>query len=231
MPRVLLFDIDMTLVKTAGAGRKAMEAAFLLEFGIEGSTEGMLFDGRTDRGIFVECLERHGLANGRLDEDLARAFARYLKYLPATLDEKAGLKLPGVDALLQALAGCQAHVGLATGNIRRGAQYKLEHFGLWRWFAGGGFGDDHTVRAELVRDGITEMAAIAGCEVADCDVIVLGDTPLDVEAAHAAGARALGVATGRFGTSDLLAAGADFALPDLSDTGRVLEILLGQVKI
>lgn len=227
MQRLLLFDIDMTLIRTAGAGRHAMEIAFLREFGVERCTEGMLFDGRTDRGIFIECLERHRGGNGSLEADLERFIGAYLDEFPAALQLKGGIMLPGVVELLDALAAESAWMGLATGNLRRGAQHKLEYFGLWHRFPGGGFGDLHTVRGDLVRAGITEMAALAGCTAAECDVIVLGDTPLDVEAAHAAGARAFGVGTGRFSAAELTAAGAEFALEDLSDTGRALELLLG----
>jgi phosphoglycolate phosphatase-like HAD superfamily hydrolase len=225
--RVLLFDIDMTMTRTNGAGRAAMEAAFEGEFGIERATEGMLFDGRTDRGIFIECLERHGLANGTLEGNLSRLVEGYLEHLPASLKAKGGVVLPGVANLLAALSNTDAAIGLATGNLRRGAAHKLEHFGMWERFAGGGFGDDHIVRADLVRAGISEMAALCRCEPGDCDVIVLGDTPLDVEAAHLAGARALGVGTGRFTPEQLLDSGAEFALPDLSETERVLDMLLG----
>lgn len=224
--RVLLFDIDMTMIRTAGAGRSAMELAFEQEFGLTGATQGMLFDGRTDRGIFVECLERHGLGNGTLAANISRFIERYLEHLPLALQSKGGIILPGVPELLAALSGTEAVVGLATGNLRRGARYKLERFGIWEHFAGGGFGDDHIIRGDLVRAGIAEMAALTGCGPRDCDVIVLGDTPLDVEAAHLAGARALGVGTGRFTPEELLASGAEFALPDLSDTDRVLELLL-----
>ena len=225
--RVLLFDIDMTIIRTVGAGRSAMESAFEREFGIERATEGILFDGRTDRGIFIECLERHGLANGTLDANLSRLVESYLEYLPASLTVKGGFLLPGVPELLAALSSTDAAVGLATGNLRRGAAHKLEHFGIWERFAGGGFGDDHVIRGELVRAGIAEMAALSGCEPGECDVIVLGDTPLDVEAAHLAGARALGVGTGRFTPQELLDSGAEFALADLSETERVLQLLLG----
>ena len=225
--RVLLFDIDMTMIRTQGAGRLAMERAFEQEFGIAAATEGILFDGRTDRGIFVECLDRHALGDDALHANLARFIESYLEELPLSLKSKGGgMILPGVTDLLVALSETDAVIGLATGNLRRGAAHKLEHFGIWNRFAGGGFGDDHVIRGDLVRAGIAEMAALNGCEAGDCDVIVLGDTPLDVEAAHLAGARALGVGTGRFTPEQLIDSGAEFALTDLSETDRVLELLL-----
>ncbi|MFN8616618.1 MAG: haloacid dehalogenase-like hydrolase [Dehalococcoidia bacterium] len=229
MPRVLLFDIDLTMVKTQGAGRAAMELAFAREFGIEKATEGILFDGRTDRGIFFETLERHGRGGEALIPNYARFAEAYLELLPGWIVQKGGgVVLPGVHDLLAALeTRDEAVLGLATGNMRRGAAHKLGHFGLWERFAGGGFGDDHTVRADLVRAGIEELAGLFSFDPDLANVVVLGDTPLDVEAAHAAGARALGVATGRFSVEELKASGAEFAVQDLSDTRAVLEMLLG----
>jgi phosphoglycolate phosphatase-like HAD superfamily hydrolase len=225
--RILLFDIDMTMVQTHGGGRAAMEEAFEREFGVPRATDGMLFDGRTDRGIFLDCLERHGLGGEGMDARYERLRELYLELMPAWLARKGGVVLPGVHELLESLAGGPAVVGLATGNLRRGAEHKLGYFGLWEHFSGGGFGDSHVVRKELVREGIAEMIERHCLEARECDVIVLGDTPLDVEAAHGAGAKALGVATGRFSAEELRASGAEFAVDDLSDTARVLDLLLG----
>ncbi|MGE0599932.1 MAG: HAD family hydrolase [Dehalococcoidia bacterium] len=226
MRRILLFDIDMTMIRTDGAGRAAMEQAFHHEFGIERATEGILFDGRTDRGIFFECLERHGFGGPDAVANFHRFAERYLEFFPGWIAQKGGIVLPGVVELLTALESTDAVVGLATGNLRRGAAHKLGHFGLWQRFPGGGFGDDHTVRAELVRAGILELEGLFELPPGECEVIVLGDTPLDVEAAHLAGARAFGVGTGRFTPKQLIESGAEFALPDLSDTTRAMEFLL-----
>ena len=227
MRRILLFDIDMTMVRTDGAGRGAMEAAFQREFGVEEATQGMVFDGRTDRWIFLECLERHGFGGAALSSNFQRLSESYLDDLPEWIAQKGGIVLPGVRELLAALDAEDALVGLATGNMRRGAAHKLGHFGLWEHFSGGGFGDQHTVRAELVRDGIAELEATFGLAPGRSEVIVLGDTPLDIEAAHLAGAKAFGVGTGRYSPEQLRDSGAEFAMPDLADTTRALEMLLG----
>lgn len=227
MQRILLFDIDMTMIRTDGAGRGAMEEAFQQEFGVEHATEGILFDGRTDRGIFFECLERHGFGGTSAVPNFHRFSERYLELFPGWIARKGGVVLPGVTELLTALEATDAIVGLATGNLRRGAAHKLGHFGLWERFAGGGFGDDHTVRADLVRAGVQELSALHNLGEGEFEVFVLGDTPLDVEAAHLAGAMALGVGTGRFSPDELLGSGAEFALADLSDTTRAMQILLG----
>jgi phosphoglycolate phosphatase-like HAD superfamily hydrolase len=227
MRRILLFDIDMTMIRTDGAGRGAMEEAFKTEFGVGSATEGIRFDGRTDRGIFLECLERHGFGGDDLLPNFHRFSERYLELFPEWIARKGGVVLPGVTDLLDALEETDAIVGLATGNLRRGAALKLGHFGLWERFEGGGFGDNSAVRADLVRAGITELEAKFGLASGTSEVIVLGDTPLDVEAAHLAGAKALGVGTGRFTPEELLASDAEFAMADLSDTARALEILVG----
>jgi phosphoglycolate phosphatase-like HAD superfamily hydrolase len=227
MARLILFDIDLTLIHTKGAGRTAMDTAFERLYGVAKATAGVSFDGRTDWAIFSEVIERHGVADGAIERAVAEFSEAYLEEFPRFLVEKGGEVLPGVPALLDALEGEVPGFGLATGNLRRGAAAKLKHFGLWERFAGGGFGDRHTVRAELVAAGIIELAGALGVAAEPGDAIVLGDTPLDVEAAHIAGARALGVGTGRFSAAELLASGAEFAVDDLADTERVLEILLG----
>ncbi len=223
MPPLLLFDIDLTLIATSGAGRLALDRAFERITGVRSATEGVPFDGRTDRAIILEILRRCGSPPSRFP-DVCDA---YLDELPAALREKSGEVLPGVYPLLDALARELPGIGLATGNLRAGARAKLGHFGLWHRFAAGGFGDDHTDRAALVRSGITALAAALGAPPDPAEAIVIGDTPLDVAAARAAGARAVAVATGRYSESDLLAAGADAVLASFSDLDRALAALLG----
>ena len=126
MPRLLLFDIDMTMVKTDGAGRRAMEIAFAREFGVENATEGILFDGRTDRAIFFEVLERHGFGGDNLLPNFTRFSEAYLDVFPGWIAQRGGVVLPGVRELLAAIeAENTAILGLATGNMRRGAAHKL----------------------------------------------------------------------------------------------------------
>ena len=224
MARIILFDIDMTLIRSQGAGRAALNAAFAETFGIESATENISFDGRTDRAIFSEIIALH-----RLGADPEAAFRQvsqaYLEGLSASLAEHQGVVLPGIEALLPLLQGSHGAIGLATGNIRHGAQIKLAHHGLWEWFSGGGFGDATPVRAELVKAGIRDMAALLGIDPDPRDTIVIGDTPLDVEAARQASARTLAVATGSYTVEALRESGADWALDDLSDTAAVMKLL------
>jgi phosphoglycolate phosphatase len=222
---LLLFDIDKTLIRSNGAGRMAMDAAFADHFGAIEAMRGISVDGRTDRAIFLEAIGR--LAPGHPDPVslLPIVTESYLTYFPAALDERGGEVLPGILELLEALAETHGGLGIATGNLRRGAEAKLTHFGLLDWFAAGGFGDEHIGREAVVREGIAALAAMLNCPPDASDCIVLGDTPLDVEAAHAAGARCLAVATGSYTVEALTAAGADWAFVDLSETTRIHELL------
>jgi len=216
----------MTLIRTHGAGRGAVNTVLARLSGVEQATAGMRFDGRTDRAIFLEALERHGLAGPDPDAAFESFVAEYLAELKKSLEALGGVVLPGVPALLDAFENRGQPLGLATGNMERGARVKLAHFGLWERFAAGGFGDHTPVRAELVREGIGALALVIGCDPDPEATIVLGDTPLDIEAAHLAGARCLAVATGSFDTDALRDAGADWVFADLSDTARVLDVLL-----
>ena len=226
MARIILFDIDMTLIRSHGAGRGAMNKAFAKTFGLEGATDGVSFDGRTDRAIFDEIIAIHHL--GR-DPETAyeKTCAAYLSELGASLDEHRGYALPGVEALLPKLQVSHGAIGLATGNMRQGAQIKLAHYNLWQWFSGGGFGGDTPVRSELVAAGIRDMAAVLGINADPSDTIVIGDTPLDVDAAQKAGARALAVATGSYTVEALRKTNAEWVLEDLADTAGVMALLAG----
>lgn len=224
MARIILFDIDMTLIRSRGAGRIALNRAFATAFGIASATDGISFDGRTDRAIFSEIIAVHGLG-----PDPESAFRRvthdYLKGLSDSLTEYQGVALPGVEELLPLLQGSHGAIGLATGNMRPGAQIKLAHYGLWEWFSGGGFGDATPIRAELVTAGIRDMAAMLGVDADPRDTIVIGDTPLDVEAAQKAGARSLAVATGSHTSEALRDSGPNWVFDDLSDTAAVMKVL------
>jgi len=227
VPRILLFDIDMTLIRTGGAGRKAIDAVFAEMYGVENPTRGISFDGRTDHAIFMEVIALHHAAGGDLDQVYAELTRRYLDRLQTTIGTTGGEVLPGVDALLDELARSSAGVGLATGNLREGARIKLSQYGLWDRFTGGGFGDDTPVRAEVVRRGMGNVAAALELDASPGDCWVIGDTPLDIEAAQLAGMRVLAVATGSYPPDALEAAGADAVMRDLSDTELAAGILLG----
>ena len=227
MSKVILFDIDGTLVFTGGAGRRAMSRAFEDLFRIPDAFCDVPFAGRTDAWIVAETLAAHGLT---CDAEVRARFRDvYVAHLAAELDKPSSGKrvMPGVPALLDALAGHpHVHVALLTGNYQQGARLKLEHFDLWRCFACGAFGDEAHDRNGLVPEALACIRASGGPDVGPSDAIVVGDTPLDIACAAAVGARSVTVATGGYDADTLRASGADCVFEDLSDTVAVLSALL-----
>jgi phosphoglycolate phosphatase-like HAD superfamily hydrolase len=232
MPRIILFDVDNTLLYTGGAGSLAMRRAFERLYGIEDGFRRVEFSGRTDWAILLDALRAHELLDGDADDERMRAeierfLQHYYELLPVALAETEGRVMPGVPELLEALVaeGGDARMGLATGNFREAAFMKLRHYALRDHLHEGGFGDDAEDRGEVVAAAIERVAG--GGDVDVREVFAVGDTQLDVAAALANGAQAVGVATGTTSLDDLRSAGAELLFEDLSDTERVLRTLLG----
>ena len=218
---VILFDIDGTLVRTGGAGKAAMEAALTEEFGLSLAADEVPYSGRTDVAIGRDLLAAHGVPP--TPANLRRLHDAYLDRLPTYLARIPGQVCPGVPELLAALKPrADVTLGLLTGNVRRGAEKKLGHYGLWDHFTCGGFGDDVDDRDDVARAALRAVESCAGRRVDPADVWVIGDTPLDVKCARAIGAKAVAVATGWHPLADLVASEPDFALADLSDPGELL---------
>jgi phosphoglycolate phosphatase len=222
--RVCLFDIDGTLLNSGGAGQAAMEAALEVAFGVTAPTEGIAVAGRTDRAITADLMLFHGIAE--TDENRARFTQTYLSHLPQVLAASDGLVLPGVRELLAELSQ-QANgvMGLLTGNFRRGAEAKLTHYELLHYFQCGGFGDHHHHRDDVARAALADFRQ----QFKDTELtslIVIGDTPADVQCGRAIGARVIAVATGIVSREQLAATDPDYLFDDFSDAGRVLEALL-----
>jgi phosphoglycolate phosphatase-like HAD superfamily hydrolase len=217
MPTVLLFDIDGTLLLTGGAGRRAMMAAFRDLHQSERAFEGFSFAGMTDRAIARTGLSK--LLAEVTEADIDRALDAYLTCLESELARSPDYRvLPGVEALLGALAGmANVALGLGTGNVRRGAYAKLARGGIDGAFAFGGFGCDAEDRVELLRAGARRGAERLGCAVEACRVVVVGDTPKDVSAAMGIGARCVGVGTGGFSPEHLARLGAHRVFTTLED--------------
>jgi phosphoglycolate phosphatase-like HAD superfamily hydrolase len=221
---VLLFDIDGTLVLTGGAGGRAMSRAFEDLYGVANGFEGVPFNGRTDAWILSRAAAAHGIPGNAL----ARFKPLYLEYLADELHKPGPRKgvMPGVGPLLDALSRREdVFVALLTGNFEEGARLKLAHFDLWRYFACGAFGDTTHDRNGLLPDALARVLACGGPHVAPADVVIVGDTPLDVGVALAGGARSVAVATGSHTTDELRASGADVVFEDLSDLEAVLTAL------
>lgn len=227
MPKVLLFDIDGTLVLTGRAGVRAMNRACEQVIGHSNALEGVAVAGRTDWIILHDALRAIG---HEMDEDL---FARLRDTYVTLLREEIllpgeGVKavLPGVAGLLDALrARPDVFLALLTGNFEEGARIKLEHFDLWRYFKCGAFGDDAADRNALVPFALDRARACGLDGIAPEDVFVVGDTPHDVACARAVGAVPVGVATGSFSVADLRGSGADIVFPDLCDTAAFMRVI------
>ncbi len=221
-PRVLLFDIDGTLLLSGGAGSGAMKMAFKELFGAADGFSQISFSGRTDTAIFRDALRLHNLdsSSSELFRSLKR---RYLELLPTTLSEYQGELMPGVSGMLAALSQRDDVVlGLATGNFRDGAYLKLRHYGIASYFAEGGFGDDVEQRAELVSQAIQRVANGSRQQ----DIFVIGDTPLDVQAALDNGVVPVAVATGMYSAEELTAAGASFVFTSFAEWEDALSRML-----
>ena len=214
-PTVVLFDVDGTLLSAGGAGRRALERAFAAHCGTSAPLHDLRFNGMTDPGIVRAGLEQLGRSvEPRL---VAAILDRYVGLLGEELARATGFTVhPGVTALLDDLADGRIAIGLGTGNLRDGARLKVERAGLAAYFPFGGFGSDHEDRAELLRIGAVRGAERLDEPLERCRVVVVGDTPLDVAAAVAIGATSLGVATGGFTPDALRAAGATWAVEDLT---------------
>jgi phosphoglycolate phosphatase-like HAD superfamily hydrolase len=222
--RLVLFDIDGTLLRAQGVGARAMERAGRLLLGPAFTLAGIDFGGALDPWIFREAARRMGRDDA---DDLHSAFHdAYLVELVRALDGAAERPriLPGVAATLAALGlDASLTLGLVTGNYTRAAPLKLRAAGIDpAQFVVGAFGDDAPTRPDLVRLAMDRWRARGATPNAD-RVVVIGDTPRDVDCARQNGCRSVAVATGFHSTDDLGRAGADVVVPDLTDLARVLD--------
>lgn len=229
-PTLVLFDIDGTLVDTAGAGRKAIERAFGEVFGIDSiatRAPQVRFAGMTDRGIFEALAAAAGIDGGFVERraELERAYLAALEAVMRTPDSRRRV-LPGVRALLAALeARPDTTLGLLTGNMEPGARIKLEPFGLNRYFPAGGFGSEHTDRTELARVAAQALSRHAGIRFEKERIAVIGDTDQDVACARANGFRAIAVDSGWISRDILESSGPHALFTDLTDLPGVLQAL------
>ena len=226
MTKVILFDIDGTLVLTGGAGVRGMARAFEQLFSVPDAFQTIDVPGRTDAWILADALALHDVSSDA--SSLTRFRDVYLGHLQDELHRPGPRKqmMPGVGPLLDTLQRRDdVYLALLTGNYEEAARLKLEYFDLWRYFRCGAFGDDAPDRNELLPKALARIRECGGPAVAARDVVVVGDTPLDVACAATGGARSLAVATGGFDAGALRAAGADVVLDDLSDVDVVLRAL------
>ena len=226
-PTILLFDIDGTLVTTGGVGRKALERAFERAHGRLDACSHFRMDGMTDRAIVRLGLKAVGRPASEADiDELLPIYLALLEEEVAGADSARYRVHPGMVRAIEAGHSHGMAVGLGTGNVREGARVKLDRVDLYRHFGFGGFGCDHEERPLLIRRGAERGAEQLKVPLSECRVVVVGDTPKDVEAARELGASCVGVGTGNFTAAQLLEAGASAAFDNLDAPGA-LEAVLG----
>jgi len=225
---IVLFDVDGTLLDSSGAGRRSLRRTFQELHGIPDAFAGYDFVGRTDLGILRDAFAAH-LDRVPSADDIEDACTRYLILLEEEL-ARPGVQvrlLPGIRPLLERLTEAGIAVGMATGNLRSGAYLKTGAAGLDGLLPFGGFGSDAEDRTELTRLAAVRGREALGEDVPDERILVVGDSPLDIRAAHAAGLHVLSVLTGWTPAEELRALGPEHLLEDLSDTGAVMRLVAG----
>ncbi len=225
--RLLLFDIDGTLVKTGEAGLLAFAEVMREEFNAPDDLSRVDFAGATDSNILVQLFTLHGIPV--TPENTERFRGAYFPALARWLPQRQGTLLPGVVPLLDALvADSFVQLALLTGNYERSARLKLEHYGVWSYFPFGAYADDSADRNALGPFALER--ARQHCQ-RDFDpareVWIIGDTPKDIACARAIGARVLAVATGRHHRAELALSQPDVLCEDLTETAAVLQTLRG----
>ena len=223
MRRLILFDIDGTLLTTDGVAGRAFRAALERVFGTSGPTRGYSFAGKTDPQIARDLLLAGGVEEPSIDAGLAAVWEHYTPTLEREIAAANTHVFPGVRELVQRLHhDPDAILGLLTGNLREGARIKLTAAGLdFDWFTVGAFGSDHARRPELPAIAIARAEEQFGRRFEGKSVVIIGDTPLDVACGEHLGVRTIAVATGNYSEDELRACGPDYLFTSLEDTDAV----------
>lgn len=215
--RAILFDIDGTLISTGGASDRAWHRAFLELQGVEVNVPDYTGKGVPDPMVGLQCF-RGALGREPEGDEMPSLMALRERHLREEVESSPGYRvMPGVTELLTRLTDEGRLVGLITGNTRPAARIKLARAGLNGFFAFGGYGSDADRRADVARAALARAESAAGGRLEREACVATGDTPLDVEAGHAAGIRVVGVATGAYSVAELRAAGGDWVVGSLAD--------------
>ncbi len=226
--KVLLFDIDGTLVNAGGSGRRALDAAFESLFGVRRAGDGWSLVGNTDLQNFSGVFRLH-FRKEPTPKELDDVCGEYLRLLPGELrrvvEARKYLIMPGVEGFLERLSARRdVLLGLGTGNLEKGAWIKLEPAGFSRYFRFGGFGSDGFERSGILRIAVDRARGFGnGAPIDPGDVYVIGDTPLDVSEARKAGYRAMAVTCGHSKEEEVRNSNPDFIAPDFIEIRRWLE--------
>jgi len=219
MVRLVLFDIDGTMLLTNHVGITAFDRVLKSQFGVPNGTRGLNFAGRTDTGLIREIFLKHGIAV--TEENRERFLVAYLHFLAEMLPHCSGVVCAGVAGLMEEMKSLPTPptLGLLTGNFRLGAELKLRQFGLWDDFVLGAFAEDHEDRNLIAAAALERGRAMLGPDLKGEEIVVIGDTPHDITCGRAIGAKVLAVATGNFSVKELAALKPDWTLPDLTHLG------------
>ena len=221
---LFLFDIDGTLIASGGAGEYSMRLAVKEMFGVEDGLGGVEIAGRTDHLITENVFKKFGVQ--WTPERATEFLDLYLSHLAVELPRKKGRLLPGIVELLDALkARPSVAMALLTGNLERGAEIKLSHYGVWNYFEFGAYADDHADRNRLGPFAQARAEERHGVVFPPEHIFVLGDTPHDITCGRAIGAKTVAIATGGCTREQLAAHQPDFLFDDLSDVAGVLAAL------
>jgi len=216
MVRLVLFDVDGTLVHTGRAGSRAFAQTLATEFNAHNGTEKVRFAGRTDFSLVRELFAHHGIP--ATPENFQRFFERYVFWLDQILAQSQGEICRGVTGFLNDLRALPQPptLGLLTGNIRLGAEIKLRHYGLWDYFKTGGFANDHEDRDHIAAAALERGRRVLGQDLRPGEIVVVGDTPFDIRCGKFIGAKVLAVATGGAQLDELKHHQPDWAVQDLT---------------
>jgi phosphoglycolate phosphatase-like HAD superfamily hydrolase len=227
MQRLILLDIDGTILSTGGVTVGAFREALEEVFGTSGPREGYSFAGKTDPQIARELLVAAGVPEVGMTERLPEVWKRYLPRVAERLVAGSVHVLPGVRTLIERLHETpDAVLGLLTGNLVEGARLKLGAAGLdFNWFAVGAFGSDHAERSALPLVAIERAEARFGHRFEGKSVVIIGDTPMDISCGEHLGVRTIAVATGSYSGAELAACGPDHVFADLGDVDRVWQAI------
>lgn len=226
--KLILFDIDGTLIWPDGAGRAAMSRALIDVFGATGPADSLPMAGKTDWQIMTELLTAAGLDRSTIETKLTVCFQAVAHHMTQTTRERQLRVCPGVPVLLTRLAARpRAILGLLTGNLATTAPIKLRAANLDpALFRVGAYGNDGPNRPQLPAVAIARAQALTGHTFLGKNVVIIGDTPADMTCGRHLGVTAIGVATGQHAPESLSAAGADYVFPDLTDTDAVMRAIM-----
>lgn len=222
MDKLVLFDIDKTLIKSARGHHLSFSEGFKKVYGINTDIDIIEHDGMTDQQIIIEVLKKNGVNEEEIKSKMAECMSVMVEYFNQVVKDEKIIILDGVPELLVELEKNNVLIGLLTGNLEPIARAKLTKIGLNHYFKLGGFGSDDINRANLVKIAVGRAQDKFNF---NRDVFLVGDALKDMEAGKQAGVKNIGVATGKYSMEQLKAAGADFTVPNLENKEEILKII------